>query len=199
MTETVTPTPQQEGPRARGRWIAIGAIILGVGILVFVFGGRFGVDPGLVDSPLIGKPVPAIELAELDGEGTYSLDGFPDEVVVVNFWASWCFPCRGEHPHLTAAARDYADLGVRFVGVVYQDEPGNAMGFLDQLGWGDGYLYVLDPDSRAAVEFGVFGVPETFVIDRDGTIVHKFTGPVDSFGLRTALDANHAGVENPEI
>lgn len=189
---------EERSPRSSRKriwwWIAGVGIAVGVGALVLVFSSRFGVDPRLVDSPLIGEPVPALNLELLAEEGSLDLTDLRGEVLVVNFWASWCFPCRGEHPALTAVASDYEDLGVRMVGVVYQDQPTQAMGFLDELGWGgDNYDYLLDPGSRAAVEFGVFGVPETYFVDAEGIIVGKIQGEVTSAAVRTALDQILAG------
>ncbi len=89
-------------------------------------------------------------------------------------------PCRNEHPVLVAANDAYRDAGVTFVGVDFQDQRESAVAFLDELGRGEGYRYLTDPGSRAAVEFGVYGVPETFFIDRTGTIVAKITGESDS-------------------
>lgn len=190
-------------------WISLVAIFVGVGALVVVFSSRFGVDPRLVNSPLIGQPAPPLPLEVLErgrvaggaaddvyGDVLAELDG---EVLVVNFWASWCFPCRAEHPALTAVARDYQDRGVSLVGVVYQDEPEAAAGFLDELGWGgDNYRYVLDPRSRGAVEYGVFGVPETYFVDADGIIVGKIQGEVTSSAVRSVLEQILAG-ELPDL
>lgn len=175
-------------------WAGIAAVALGVGAMVLVFSSRFGVDPRLVNSPLIGQPVPAIELELLAGDDTLDFTDLQGDIVIVNFWASWCFPCRGEHPALTAVARDYRDRGVSVVGVVYQDEPGPVNAFLNDLGrGGDNYRYVLDPNSRAAVEFGVFGVPETYFVDAGGIIVGKIQGGVTSSALRSTLDQILAG------
>jgi cytochrome c biogenesis protein CcmG/thiol:disulfide interchange protein DsbE len=180
--------------RSRRRiWVGSVVVLIVVGGLIAVFASRFGKDPRLVDSPLIGEQVSALQLEYLDGTGSVSFDDLRGQVVVMNFWASWCIPCRTEHRHLTSTAEAYADRDVQFVGVVFQDEVDDAERFLDELGWGEGYLYVLDPGSRAAVEFGVFGVPETFFIDPDGRIVHKVAGPVDTVRLTTALDAILAG------
>lgn len=187
--------PEAATPRKRPwMWVSIVAIVFGVGAMVLVFSSRFGVDPRLVDSPLIGEPVPAIELEQLNGQGPLALTDLQGEVLVINFWASWCFPCRGEHPALTAAARDYRDQGVTIVGMIYQDQPGPVNAFLDELGrGGDNYRYLLDPNSRGAVEFGVFGVPETYFVNADGIIVGKIQGGVTAGALRSTLDQILAG------
>lgn len=180
-------------------WVGVAAVSLAVGSMVLVFSSRFGVDPRLVNSPLIGQPIPAIELELLEGEATLDFPDLRGDILIINFWASWCFPCRGEHPALTAAARDYRDRGVSVIGVVYQDDPGPVNAFLNELGrGGDNYRYVLDPDSRAAVEFGVFGVPETYFVDAEGIIVGKIQGAVTSGSLRSTLDQILAG-ERPSL
>ncbi|NNC92752.1 MAG: redoxin domain-containing protein [Acidimicrobiia bacterium] len=191
-------------------WISLVAIFVGVGALVLVFSSRFGVDPRLVNSPLIGEPVPPLALQVLEqgelpgvqtGDGVFedALADLRGDVLIINFWASWCFPCRGEHPALTSVAQDYADRGVSLVGVIYQDEPEDAAGFLDELGWGgDNYRYVLDPKSRGAVEYGVFGVPETYFVDSAGIIVGKIQGAVTSSAVRSVLEQILAG-ESPAI
>ena len=179
-------------------WAGIAAVALGIGAMVLVFSSRFGIDPRLVNSPLIGQPLPALELELLEGGATLDFTDLRGDIVIVNFWASWCFPCRGEHPALTAVARDYEDRGVSLVGVVYGGSglspPAEAMSFLDELGWGgDNYRYVKDPKSRATVEFGVFGVPETYFVNAEGIIVGKIQGPVTSSALRSTLDQILAG------
>lgn len=173
------------------RWAALAVAILAVGIGA-VFGMQLGTDPTLVDSPLIGRPAPARELPYLDRGGTLPLAELRGQIVVVNFWASWCAACREEHPALIAAARDYQTAGVTFVGVDYQDRGGSAIGFLDEMGRGPG-RYVTDPGSQLALDFGVFGIPETFFLDRTGTIVAKITGPANRALLSRVLDALLAG------
>lgn len=181
-------------PRRR-RWLRWGAVLMavlavGVGAL---FGTRLDRDPALVDTPLIGEPVPGRSLPYLEQEGAMSLEDLRGQVVVVNFWASWCVACREEHPALNAAAAAYRDAGVQFVGVVYQDAEANAIGFLDEMGRGDDYRYVTDPGSRLAIDFGVFGVPETFFIDEQGRIAAKITGASTFPLLAGVLDELLAG------
>lgn len=173
------------------RWAALVAAILAVGIGA-LFGMQLGTDPTLVDSPLIGRPAPTREVPYLERGGTLSLAELRGQIVVVNFWASWCAACREEHPALVAAARDYQPAGVTFVGVDFQDRAASATSFLDEMGRGPG-RYVTDPESRLAVDFGVFGIPETFFVDRTGTIVSKITGPANRTLLSRVLNAILAG------
>ncbi|SSC22232.1 Thioredoxin of cytochrome c-type biogenesis, partial [Klenkia terrae] len=174
--------------------VALSVVALVIGVAA-VLGSRIQQDPTLVDSPLIGRAAADLTLPDLEGSGAVSLSELRGQIVVVNFWASWCVPCRNEHPVLVAANDAYADAGVTFVGVDFQDRRESAVAFLDELGRGEGYRYVADPGSRAALEFGVYGVPETFFIDRTGTIVAKITGEMDSQLLAEVLDAILAGRE----
>lgn len=166
--------------------VVVGLVVILLGV---VFSRRFGTDPTLTASPLIGQQVPELALPYLEQEGEFLFSELDGDVAVVNFWASWCFNCRVEHDTLNAAAEQYADLDVSFVGVMVQDQPDNGSAFLDDLGRGDPYTYVDDDRSRASLEFGVLGVPETFFVDRDGTIVAKISGPVDAALMAGTLDA----------
>lgn len=166
--------------------VAVGVAVLALAV---VFSSRFGNDPQLGESPLIGQPAPELTLPYLEFDEELDFSDLDGEVAVINFWASWCLACRTEHEALTTAAAAYGELGVAFVGVDVQDTAGNALDFLDEFGRGEPYAYVEDDRSRASLEYGVLGVPETFFVDRDGTIVAKVSGPVNASLLSGTLDA----------
>jgi cytochrome c biogenesis protein CcmG/thiol:disulfide interchange protein DsbE len=191
MSDPLAPAPPRRPRVLRLAAVVVAVAAIGIGA---VFGSRLTSDPTLVDSPLIGRPAPEVVLPALEGPGEVALAGLRGQIVVVNFWASWCVACREEHPALVGAAQQYRDAGVTFVGIDYQDSPSSAVAFLDELvRGGDNYRYATDPGSRAALEFGLFGVPETFVIDRSGTVVAKITGPSTFPLLAGVLDAVIAG------
>lgn len=191
-TPQASPDPVPERPRRDSRlliWAAVLVAVLTVGIGA-VFGARLQKDPTLVDTPLIGNSAPQRQVPYLEKSGSMDLGQLKGQVVVVNFWASWCIACREEHPDLLAAATAYRDRGVQFVGVTYQDRKSSATAFLDEMGRGGAnYRYVTDPGSRLAIDFGVFGVPETFFIGRDGRIVAKISGASTLPLLSGTLDA----------
>jgi cytochrome c biogenesis protein CcmG/thiol:disulfide interchange protein DsbE len=198
-TNTATPPADSSAPdpQRRRRWRLIRWAGAAVAVLAIAFGAvlgtQLGKDPTLVDSPLIAHPAPAETLPYLEHPGTLTLQSLRGRVVVVNFWASWCVACREEQPTLAAAATAYTPAGVTFVGIDYQDQRGPAVAFLNELGRGTGYQYVTDPGSNAAVDFGVFGVPETFFLDPSGTIVAKITGPTTAQLLGDTIDTILAG------
>lgn len=155
------------------RWLIIPILVVPVGWLLFT---GFERDPREIASPLIGQPAPTWTFATLDGDmlGTDDLAGRP---YLVNFWASWCIPaCVDEHPVLASAHESYGDDLV-VVGVLYQDAPADAEGFLAR--YGDaGYANVVDPTGRLAIEYGVTGPPETFFVDANGIVRDKQFGPL---------------------
>ncbi|MDV3252316.1 DsbE family thiol:disulfide interchange protein [Devosia sp. BK] len=146
--------------------------------LIGVFAMSMDRDPNLVRSVLIDKPAPQFSLAAVDGMtvpgfDTASLKGEP---TLVNVFASWCIPCRDEHPLLEALK---AETGVRLFGINHSDAPENARAFLAELG--NPYDAIgADRDRRVSIDWGVYGVPETFIVDRNGTIVFKHVGPLSA-------------------
>ena len=177
------------GPASRRRAVIIAAIPL----LVFLaLAGVFlkqllsGGNTQDIPSALIGKSIPQFTLAPLEGLsgaagpvpglGSDTLKG---KVSIVNVWASWCAPCRQEHPLLMELAKTE---GVQVTGINYKDKPENAVRFLGQLG--NPFVAVgVDPRGSAAIDWGVYGVPETFIVGTDGTILHKHVGPLSPESL----------------
>jgi cytochrome c biogenesis protein CcmG/thiol:disulfide interchange protein DsbE len=155
----------------------VGAVVAGVALLTLLLSFGLSRDPTIIRSALIGRPAPAFDLRTLDGSSRVRLSDLRGEVVVLNFWASWCLDCRIEHADLAAAWQRYRDRGVVLVGVAFQDRPSASKAYLGELG-GD-WPQLSDPDSRTALAYGVYGVPETFVIGPDGRIAFKQIGPAD--------------------
>ena len=160
--------------------IPLGVFIVLVGFLLV---GLFR-DPREVPSPLIGKPAPQFTLAQLHEPaktmGTADLKG---QVWLLNVWASWCVSCREEHPLLVELAKSKL---VPIIGLDYKDEPRAGKGWLAQNG--DPYtLSVVDRDGRVGIDWGVYGVPETFVIDKQGTIRYKQIGPITAEALEKKI------------
>ena len=160
---------------------------LGAGLVVAVaiLASRLGKDATYVPTPLIGKPAPAFTLTRLDGTRVTNAD-LAGKPYVVNFWASWCVPCRKEHGALRAFWERYRDKGVALLGVLYEDSPERARDFQQELG-GDWPLF--KENRQAVVDFGVRGPPETYVVDARGLIVTKVTGQVAAGQLEAVIAA----------
>lgn len=157
------------------RWRNFLPLIVAALLAAVLFAG-LGLDPKIVPSALIDKPVPQFDLPPLPGKepGLIAADLAKGGITLVNVWASWCGPCRIEHPQLMELAKI---AGVRMIGLNYKDKPANALAFLQQLG--DPFASVgADRTGRVAIEWGVYGVPETFLIDGRGRIVMKHVGPL---------------------
>jgi cytochrome c biogenesis protein CcmG/thiol:disulfide interchange protein DsbE len=144
-------------------------------------------DPRAIASPLPGQPAPPFTLTAMDGGENVSLAELRGHVVVINFWASWCLACRDEHQALSETATQYRDKGVRFFGMLYDDTPDNARPWIENMG-GQSYPTLLDPGMRTAIDFGLYGVPETFYIDHQGNVADKTIGPVTADSLVRKLD-----------
>jgi cytochrome c biogenesis protein CcmG, thiol:disulfide interchange protein DsbE len=148
----------------------------------FAMALRPGYDPQTLPSAMIDKEAPAFDLAGLNGEGI-SRDGLKGGPVLINFFASWCVPCRVEQPVLMRLAnREHVPL----YGIDYKDQPEDANKLLAQ--FGDPYRRVgLDPDGRVGLDFGVYGVPETYVLDASGHIRKRFVGPLTAEEVENEL------------
>ncbi|MCX8954961.1 DsbE family thiol:disulfide interchange protein [Ruegeria sp. NA] len=136
--------------------------------------GMFREDPNALPSAREGQPAPPVVLTEFPGKTLFDDETLRDgEVKLVNYWASWCAPCRVEHPNLEALAAE----GIPVYGINYKDKLSSAEAFLADLG--DPYLAMgRDEQGRMAIDWGLYGVPETYVIDGDGTIILRFAGPI---------------------
>ena len=142
-------------------------------ILVIFLGIGLTLNPREVPSALIGKPAPEFELPLLLSEGSFSNKDLIGHITLVNVWASWCFACRQEHETVKFLSRN----GVRIVGLNYKDEANDAKRWLERLG--NPYQAIaVDRDGRIAIDWGVYGAPETFLIDQQGIIRHKVIGPL---------------------
>ena len=144
------------------------------GLAALFFFGMQRDDPDALPSTMEGRAAPTIDLPPLGDKPAFDQDVLEaDGVKLVNFWASWCAPCRVEHPHL----QTLADEGLPIYGVNYKDDEQKALGFLRELG--DPYAAIAaDTTGRTGLDWGLYGVPETFVIDGDGVVVLRFAGPV---------------------
>ncbi len=177
------------------RWVGIGVAGLTV-VLAVALASRFGSDPTMVPSPLIGQPAPEFELTTLDGTDTVDLSRLGGDIVVVNFFASWCLECRAEHQDLVVTSDAFAGDGVTFVQIGYQESPADSLSYLESAGMSPWTRYVADPGSRTAIKYGVFGIPETFFIDEEGIVVGKIIGESDALTLGATIDAIRRG-ESP--
>lgn len=153
------------------------------GLAATFYLGMMRDDPDGLPTAFAGRPAPTMTLTALGDtppptDETLRAGG----VKLVNFWASWCAPCRAEHPLLEQLAAE----GVEIVGVNYKDQPGNALGFLDELG--DPFAYKgADTSGRMGLNWGLYGVPETFVLNADGTILTRLAGPITASNLESTI------------
>jgi len=164
------------------RW----AIPLAVVPVLVLLAYGFRTDPRDIPSPLVGKPASSFKLTAFDGK-PLSLEALRGQVVVVNFWASWCYPaCYEEAPSLERAWKTYKDRGLMMVGVNFQDKDEPARRFLTQ--FGHTFPNAPDPAGRVSVDYGVYGVPETYFIDKKGRVRFKQVGPVSDQMLKDQIE-----------
>ena len=183
------------------RALVAGAIVLPL-LALLAFGMTR--NPNVIPSPLPGREAPEFRLVTMPLDendtaavATVDLAELRGNVVVLNFWASWCLACRDEHRPLSRVARAYTGLPVRFFGVVYNDSPDNAREWIEAMG-GQSYPALIDPDARTAIDYGLYGVPETFIIGPDGRVRHKIIGPASEQELRSQIDLLLAEAAQPD-
>lgn len=170
----------------RTRIAAIAVAVLLVGGFLALLGFGLTRDVQTLPSAIVGEPAPAFRAATLSGD-TVGSEELRGEVVILNFWASWCLPCRQEHPVLRQAERAWPDDRARVAGVVYQDGPDAARRYMERMG-GD-WPNLMDPESRIAIDFGISGVPETFFLGPDGTVARKHVGVLTWDLVRGTVDS----------
>ena len=183
------PSTTDPSPRRRPWLMALPLVAFAALAALFWFRLGSG-DPAKIPSALIGRPAPQTTLPALEGLANNGVPvpgldpaAFKGKVSVVNVWASWCVPCHDEAPLLTALAKD---TRLQIVGINYKDSPDNARRFLGR--YGNPFSMVgVDANGRGAIEWGVYGVPETFVVGRDGAIAYKLVGPVTPANLDSVL------------
>jgi cytochrome c biogenesis protein CcmG/thiol:disulfide interchange protein DsbE len=186
----MSESPVQETAARRRRLIVLLPLIVFAGLTALFLIRLNGGDPSLIPSALIGHPVPQTALPPIaglkrDGADVPGIDpaNFKGAVTVVNVWASWCVPCHDEAPLLLQLAQDQR---LRLIGINYKDDADNARRFLGR--YGNPFAATgADQNGRAAIEWGVYGVPETFVVGRDARIAYKLVGPITPANFQSVL------------
>ncbi|RME46594.1 MAG: TlpA family protein disulfide reductase [Chloroflexi bacterium] len=193
-TENVAASTGQHSGGAGRRFVALVVLLAMAGLIgLFARGlakpgqtpGGVAVNTQLGEVEIRSGPARPFELTLFDGTAL-TLDELRGQVVMVDFWASWCPPCRAEAPSLARVYREYRGKGVEFVGIAIWDTAEGARNYVQQ--FGVTYPSGLDPKGRLAMDYGVTGIPEKYFISRDGTLVKKFNGPMDEAGLKQVLD-----------
>lgn len=181
-------------------WKRAGIALVAATPIIALLAYGFTRNPAEIPSPMPGHEAPPFSLAVLaPGEtslasltpatgDTIRLRDLAGKVVVLNFFASWCLPCRVEHAALSEGARYYRDKPTQFVGILYNDEPAAGIRWIADMG-GMSYPAVTDVESRTAIDYGVYGVPETYIIDPKGRVAHKQLGPITMDVLRRVIDS----------
>ena len=178
------------GPLTRRRVFVAAAILVPAIAVLALLAYGFTREPRYIESPMLGRRAPAFELALFDG-GRFRLDAARGEVVFVNFWASWCPPCRVEAPTLETAWQKLKDQGVVFVGINTQDEEPAARAFLDE--FRISFINGRDMGGRIAIDYGVWGLPEAFITDAEGRVTYKHIGTLSPALLVAKIDEARRG------
>ena len=193
------PTTDPPAPSPM-RWLGVAAAVLPIALILLAFGSRLvargpteggmGVNAIGQAVPIAPRPMPATALKTLDG-ADFSMSALKGKVTVVNFWSSWCVPCQEEAPALERAWQLARIRGVEFVGINIWDPASDAQKFLND--YKISYTNAADVSGRIAIDLGVTGIPETYVIDREGTIVRRWVGPVGEDKLLAIVAEVDAG------
>jgi cytochrome c biogenesis protein CcmG, thiol:disulfide interchange protein DsbE len=169
----------------RRTWLLAGVGATVVVIVALLMTG-LGRDPSVIASPLVGRAAPNFTLPQLDGPPV-TLSKLRGQVVVINFWASWCAECQVEQAALDRTWQQFQDSGVVVIGVNFEDSTGAARSYVRTQGVT--YPVVEDASSQAALAYGLRGVPETFVVNQSGRVVNRVFGPVDAAALSSEIDS----------
>jgi cytochrome c biogenesis protein CcmG, thiol:disulfide interchange protein DsbE len=191
MTDAETPQDERRPGALRYLMAALPLLIFAVLALIFWSQLNSGRDVSEIPSALIGTKAPMLAMPPLEGAATPSGEPMPalddtavkGKLTLVNVWASWCVPCRQEHPIILELSKDPR---LTVVGINYKDRNENALRFLGELGNPFSAIGV-DPNGKAAIDWGVYGIPESFLVAADGTILYKRAGPFDEKSLREGL------------
>ena len=183
-----TPTPPKKSRRVLIAFLPL--IVFGALVAVFITQLMSGKDNSVIPSALIGKPAPTLALAPLEGairagQPVPALDTaeVKGKLTLINVWASWCIPCRQEHPIILGLSQDPR---INVVGINYKDKQDNALAFLGELGNPFRAIGV-DPKGTAAIDWGVYGIPESFLVSPEGVILYKHVGPFTDDSVKNQL------------
>ena len=176
-------------------WIKLGLVIAIMGGIAALLAYGFSRDSRYIYSPLVAKQAPSFTLTLFDG-GTLNSKDLLGKAVVLNFWASWCAPCRAEARALEETWQKYRDRGVEFLGVNIQDKEEDARAFMKE--FGITYLNGQDSNGKIAIDYGVWGIPETFFLDPHGKITYKHAGELKTPIIAAKLDEALQGIVSAE-
>ena len=176
-------------------WIKVGSVVVIAGGMIGLLAYGFTRDARYIQSPLVARQAPSFTLTLFDGK-VVRLADFRGKAVLVNFWASWCVPCRAEAAALESAWQKYKDRGVVFLGVNIQDKEEDARAFMKE--FGITYLNGRDASGKIVVDYGVWGIPETFFVDAQGRITYKHAGELKTPTITSKLDAALRGIVSAE-